>query len=237
MAKARELAFRSIREYNLGKFDEALKDASDAYELSGQPALLFNIGQCHRALGNWSKAEFFYRGYLRGNPRARNRDEVTALVEAMREKAAARQTEAGAAAPVVVEAPSATPYRTAVIVTAPPTPAPVTEAPRVVDAETAASGSVPTAAIAEEKPERHYLRPATWWLGGSGAAAVIGASILGVLAQANDASSPGPNGVVEHSVSAGAYTTGQYEGLTADILWAVGGGLIVTAVIVAFAGR
>lgn len=50
--------------YDLGEFHKALKEYSEAYRLSPRPALLFNVAQCHRQLGEYGRAAFFYRRYL-----------------------------------------------------------------------------------------------------------------------------------------------------------------------------
>ena len=55
--EAERLVKQSIVEYNVGDFDAALADVTKAYKLRPAPALLFNIGQCHRALHNWEKAQ------------------------------------------------------------------------------------------------------------------------------------------------------------------------------------
>jgi Tetratricopeptide repeat len=51
--------------YKLGRFEEALQSYARAYELFSAPALLFNIGQCHKKLKNFERAIFFFEGYLR----------------------------------------------------------------------------------------------------------------------------------------------------------------------------
>ncbi len=51
--------------YKLGRFDEALVAYIRAYEIYNAPALLFNIGQCHKNLKNFDRAIFFFEGYLR----------------------------------------------------------------------------------------------------------------------------------------------------------------------------
>ncbi len=58
--------------YDLGRFDEAIGHYSAAYEAMPLPALLFNIGQCHRQLGQFERAAFFYGRYLDLAPRAPN---------------------------------------------------------------------------------------------------------------------------------------------------------------------
>lgn len=58
--------------YNAGQFREALALYEDAYRLDARPTTLFNIAQCHRMLGNYERALFFYRRYLdafKGRPR------------------------------------------------------------------------------------------------------------------------------------------------------------------------
>jgi tetratricopeptide (TPR) repeat protein len=67
--------------YKLGRFKEALKEYSKAYELAPLAGFLFNIGQCHRLLGNHERAVFFYEGYLREKPNAKNRKAVLKLIK------------------------------------------------------------------------------------------------------------------------------------------------------------
>ena len=85
--------------YKLGEFAEALAEYTRAYELYPAPPLLFNLGQCHRNLKQWDKAVFFFEGYLRERPTAKNRALVEDLLaEAHRELDKQRAAEAGAAA-------------------------------------------------------------------------------------------------------------------------------------------
>ncbi len=55
---------RGKRLYEVAKFQEALEAFTAAYETKALPDILFNIGQCHRRLGHWDAALFFYRGFL-----------------------------------------------------------------------------------------------------------------------------------------------------------------------------
>ncbi len=55
---------RGQRQYDLARFDRAIGHYARAYELLPLPAFLFNIAQCHRQLGEYRKAAFFYRRYL-----------------------------------------------------------------------------------------------------------------------------------------------------------------------------
>ena len=100
-AEAKRLADEATRKYNLGQFKEALEVYSKAYETFPAASLLFNLGQCHRSLGNHERAVFFYEGYLREKPNAPNRDVVeellveerAALTKQREEEAARKATE------------------------------------------------------------------------------------------------------------------------------------------------
>ncbi len=50
--------------YNVGDFEVALTAYSEAYQLKPLPGFLFNIAQCHRQLGHYERAAFFYKRYL-----------------------------------------------------------------------------------------------------------------------------------------------------------------------------
>ena len=67
--------------FALGRFDEALAQYEQAFEARPLPAFLFNIGQCHRNLGNYDQAIFSFRKYLSASPDADNREDVEALID------------------------------------------------------------------------------------------------------------------------------------------------------------
>lgn len=50
--------------YEAGRYDDALDAYARAYALSDAPELLFNIGQCHFAMGEHEAAIRSYRRYL-----------------------------------------------------------------------------------------------------------------------------------------------------------------------------
>ena len=66
--------------YNLRHYGEAIEDYSQAYRLYPAPELLFNLGQCHRGLGDHVSAITLYRNYLRQKPDASNRRTVEQLI-------------------------------------------------------------------------------------------------------------------------------------------------------------
>lgn len=67
--------------FELGRFQEALEQYEKAYQIAALPGFLFNIGQCHRNLGNYQKAIFSFRLYLQKKPNAPNRDAVQVLLD------------------------------------------------------------------------------------------------------------------------------------------------------------
>ncbi len=77
---AREHFRNAERAFNLGKFEEALAAYEAAYEALPLPAFLFNVGQCHRNLGQHERAVFFYQRYLSLEPQAGNRGVVESLI-------------------------------------------------------------------------------------------------------------------------------------------------------------
>lgn len=67
--------------FELGNFQEALGQYKTAYRIAPLPGFLFNIGQCHRNLGDLDKAVFAFRLYLRKRPEAPNREAVLQLIK------------------------------------------------------------------------------------------------------------------------------------------------------------
>jgi tetratricopeptide (TPR) repeat protein len=85
---ARVIFDSAQREYDLGNFEAALKGYSEAYRLMPAPAFLFNIGQCHRQLGQYERAAFFYRRFLALEPESPNAAVVQELLQTVEAKQA-----------------------------------------------------------------------------------------------------------------------------------------------------
>jgi tetratricopeptide (TPR) repeat protein len=62
--------------YNIGDFDKAIELWKEGYELKDDPIFLYNIAQAYRQKGDPAKSIFYYKGYLRELPAAKNRGEV-----------------------------------------------------------------------------------------------------------------------------------------------------------------
>lgn len=82
--EAREAAKQHSRagsiHYNLSHYEQAIEEYTQAYRLYPLPELLFNLGQCHRGLGDHASAITLYRNYLRQKPNAPNRWIVKQLI-------------------------------------------------------------------------------------------------------------------------------------------------------------
>lgn len=76
IAAAREHYKAGTRAYDLGQYQEAVREYEAAYKLRDDPAILFNIGQANRLAGDNASALRSYLSFLRRVPRAPNRDEV-----------------------------------------------------------------------------------------------------------------------------------------------------------------
>src|SRR6185436_16138546 len=82
-AAAREHYKRGTTLYDLGKYDEAIIEFQQAYEIKDDPVLLYNIAQSFRLSNKYNEALRFYRTYLRRAPKAPNRDEVETKIADM----------------------------------------------------------------------------------------------------------------------------------------------------------
>ena len=80
--QARELRDKGIVELNLSRYDEAVKLLEQAYELSRDPAILFDLVQAHRLNGNPERALVLCASFLRTAPALtpRNREQVERTV-------------------------------------------------------------------------------------------------------------------------------------------------------------
>lgn len=84
VASAREHFARGTRAYDLGQYEEAIKEYQAAYRAKDDPAILFNIGQAYRGAGDAQSAIESYRSYLRKVPGAPNRPEVEERIVELR---------------------------------------------------------------------------------------------------------------------------------------------------------
>ncbi len=67
---------KATRAYDIQKYTEAVEEYQKAYEIGGDPAMLYNVAQSYRLNDQLPDALRFYRRYLQRSPNARNRDDV-----------------------------------------------------------------------------------------------------------------------------------------------------------------
>jgi hypothetical protein len=140
-----ELAEGARRAYDLGKMDQAVDGYARAYQISGDPNLLYSMAEAHRDAGHDADALRTFQTYLRRDPQGIHRESAEAQVRLLEQKI----RRGGSTAPGALAVPPASalsprsapaavaPSRIAppplVVVPPPLTPAPVVApAPRVV---------------------------------------------------------------------------------------------------------
>lgn len=84
---------RGQKLFNLQKFEEALDQFQKAFDAKPFPGFLYNIGQCHRNLGDYDAAIFSFKRYLKLEPEADNREQVEELIDELEQKKAEAETE------------------------------------------------------------------------------------------------------------------------------------------------
>lgn len=228
LEEARALTGQATVEYNVGRFQQALDLYTKAYERYSKPALLFNIGQCHRLLGHYEQALFFYHGYLREQPDAPNRalaeqhiDEAQRALDAQRaaqEEAESRRQAAQAAqrAPET-SAPSASPAAT-------------------VPAATAGQGPAgPPSAPSHASPALRIAGLAT-----AGAGVVLLGTGIGVGLHANSLANELTQVSSQHrtwsSQYQSDYDSGKSAATAANVLYVLGATAIVTGAVLTWLG-
>jgi len=116
---------RATRAYDVQKYQEAVTEYQKAYEIGGDPAMLYNVAQAYRLGDQLTEALHTYRRYLQRSPTARNREDVERkiadleqTIEARRKAAEAaaqaKQTSEAAQTPAVTAPPVAPPQSPAV---------------------------------------------------------------------------------------------------------------------------
>ena len=82
--RARVLFARGLRQYDRHRYTAALRTFTRAYQLASAPAVVYNIAQCHVALGDEEHAIESYELFLQLSPDAPNRAEVERKVRELR---------------------------------------------------------------------------------------------------------------------------------------------------------
>jgi tetratricopeptide (TPR) repeat protein len=78
--------------FDLGRFDEAIKEYEAAYQAKNDPTLLYDIAQAHRLAHRPEAAIHFYKAYLAREPEASNRARVEERIIELERQLAAPST-------------------------------------------------------------------------------------------------------------------------------------------------
>lgn len=114
VAGAKRLYESGSKHFDLGEYEEALRDFKEGYRLKDDPVFLYNIAQCQRVLHLRADAVRSYKGYLRRRPTAPNRADVELKIATLE-----REQAEEAARPKPEPKPEPTPVVTPVAVAAP----------------------------------------------------------------------------------------------------------------------
>jgi tetratricopeptide (TPR) repeat protein len=147
--------------YDVEDFDTAVKEYKAAYVAKAVPALLFNIAQCYRRLGekdpkNYASALRYYRQYLKKLPNAANASQTQGLIAELEAKAKG----GGATAAKPSDAPPA-PIASAQPTPTAPKPAPPPPPPLPAAGGTPPAGSGEWADVPRAQPTTDPAAPAT----------------------------------------------------------------------------
>lgn len=85
-ADAKQLFLKGERHFAAGEFAEALTLYQQAYQLRPLPGFHFNIGQCHRSLGQFEEAIAQFRLYLKKSDPPKHRADAEALIRSCEEE-------------------------------------------------------------------------------------------------------------------------------------------------------
>jgi hypothetical protein len=107
-ASAREHYERGTKYYDIGKYDDAIREFEAAYEAKSDPAIIYNLAQAHRLAGHNQEALQLYRNYLRYVPHPPNRADIDERIRALEKAIAERSaTGTGSSSPPASAAPAA----------------------------------------------------------------------------------------------------------------------------------
>jgi len=155
--EARELRNKGIVELNLSRYDEAVKLLEQAYELSRDPAILFDLVQAHRLNGNPDRALTLCASFLRTapslTPRTREQIERTAaelgiIIEQLQLQGRGNRPVGSPTGKVAVKEKGAQGEATSVDATEPP-PAVAAEPTPTKESAGTAAGPLPSSAAKE----------------------------------------------------------------------------------------
>lgn len=79
-ASAKRLFKEASRDYQKGRYSEAISEFEAAYRAKPHPFIFFNLARCYEKLNNAPRALAYFRRYVREAPDAKDRGEVEATI-------------------------------------------------------------------------------------------------------------------------------------------------------------
>lgn len=92
LARAKESFYKGEAFFRVQEYDKALEAYKEAYLLTHQGEILFNMGHCYRFLGRYEEALEVYVNFLRDVPESPLVPEVQSLVQDVKKEIAAAAT-------------------------------------------------------------------------------------------------------------------------------------------------
>jgi hypothetical protein len=188
--QAREHYRRGTAAYNLGHYAEAAREYEATYEITLDPAALFNTAQAYRLAGENQKAIAAYKGYLRATPAGPQREIAQQKLDELT-KAGATAAPPATIAPPPSTRPAAAPPAATAEPKAPPAPPPAATPPPAAPATPAATLVANPQSPPPATTPPFYKRWPFWTA--VGAAVVAGIVIGVVLSSSSDNGLPGQN--------------------------------------------
>jgi tetratricopeptide (TPR) repeat protein len=153
----RALFERAEANFNRGNFEAARLDYQAAYDVEPLPAFLFNIGQCYRNLGDYTRAQFFFQRFTILDPGSPKRPAAERLIVEMGRLEEERRAQARTEPP-------------------PPSLTPAALAARPTPANEDGKGAMLRQTGAPANPPRPFYRRAWFWAG-IGGAILLGSAV------------------------------------------------------------
>ena len=197
------------QQYDLGHWDDAIREFEKAYELRPDPSFLYNLAQAYRRKGDPKRALDLYKNYLAKVPKTPQRPEIEERIKSL-------QKQIEEAAPAKPAAPALEPTVTSPVLPASPAEAP---APTEASATSAPQVSPSPAALPATSPVSPPAQPT----GQAPAAATESKSTpASVVAKASEPAPRGRNlriaGIVCGSVGVAAIVVGALYGVQTQSL-------------------
>lgn len=209
-AAAREHYDRGTKFYDIGRYDDAIREFEAAYQAKADPAFIFNLAQAHRLAGHNQEALRLYRTYLRYVPDPPNREDIETKIAALEKASAdrpasvttpppastttpppqderadrtARATGGSATAPPPVSSPSGTDSPPAYPIGAPPAadPPPLTSGPSTTGVGAAPGGA--DFGTTTEAPSRSRRQTTAIAIASVGGGLILTGAVFGLIAE------------------------------------------------------